>query len=365
MATASEVTSGSGASKRSDEATLTRAFRIVLSSPGESVSIESVCGVSIGSAHPSSESLACSSWDAKYEGDSRMVLLATFEYSPTQTTSGNDDDKPPDQRLAKWSTSALTWERPVFVWRKRNGVNAWAADWSDAVNPAGDIYDGVTTLSPLIKVTITQFEVLNPADHLKYVGYINDEVVTLGLHQIQPHELMLRNVSATPAFEQYGAIQQRGWNVSYEFEWKAGNRVKFRDDLGAEVAADIGHDIAIVQSGWNVIAFNPILPAADEDPLGQPLRHFPDSHERAGRIDDDLGFFKLPDGVAAGTRQPAQVAIPAVMGVGRQQAPAGQPIALNDDGRPRLIGPATPPIVKVYQVFKSDNLTVTLGLRLS
>lgn len=359
MATASELPSGSDLTNSEDGRSRSRVFRVLLSSPSESVNLESLCGISIGSLHPSDLQLVCTSYDSKRDGDSRVVLLVTFEYSVKQPES--EQDKPPEQRLARWSTSASTWDRPVLRWRRREGVNAWAGAWAAAANPAGDIYDGVTTLSPLVKVTITQFVVNNPTANLKYVGHINNEIVALGVHRIQPHELILRNVNSAPALNDFAGIARSGWDVTYEFEWKARNTVTFRAG-GVDIQADIGHDIAIVQSGWNVLAFDPAAPAADEDPLGQPLRHYPDSHEQAGRI---IQPFQLPEGVAVGSRQRAQVAIPAVMGVGRQQAPSGQPIALNDDGRPRLVGPATMPIIKVYQVFESINLTATLGLRLA
>ena len=337
--------------------TLTRTFRIVLSNPQEYLDIQAACGVYIGQVHPSGVELTCVSFDARYEGESRMVVLATFNY---QTNPGQQDNKrePPPVRPANWSTSATLAEVPKATWRRRNALYGWAATATAAINPAGDMYDGVTALEPIVTISIDQWEAVDPTRHLLYAGSVNSEEITLGTLKMKPGTVMFRGVTSQPAVESWGTDTYRGWRCSYEFAFRRNpTRVTI---AGVPNEVDLGWDIALPLSGFNCKAFNPANAAADEDQFGQPLKH------AQGKVVPTLA---LPVGIAPGERVRAMVRVPDYEDEGTAQAPSASPIALKENGRPlrthdeggNLINA---PIVWAFQVQPAINITTTLGLRL-
>lgn len=185
----SEITSGAGFGAEDNDgqfsSTAVRVFRIILSQPGETIEPQATCGVSIGSAYPLDTSKFCISYDAQLEGDSRTVLLVTFQYrTPEQKDSGggggneNPKDQPPDVRSANWSTSSSLIEVPKRTWKK---VVRFIADRDDvaAANPVGDMYDDVMVQVPVINITVTQWDSSPPIGKLEYVGYININTIYL------------------------------------------------------------------------------------------------------------------------------------------------------------------------------------------
>ena len=363
-----------------------RAFKIVLNDPSELVDIQGVCGVYVGSIHPDNPNIVCKSFSARFDGESRVVLICTFNYESSTT----EDDEPPEQRPANWSTSTSLIEQPVYVWRRRHGAGfvqpgfgipqaEVPAGWGNqepAINPAGDIYDAVSQLTSIVNISIEQWEPIDPTRHSLFGGYINDEVMNLGSLAMQPHTVMFRGVSSQPAVESWGSELRRGWKATYEFAYKrnrtkimipappGGNLPGFAQPAEAEV--DLGWDIAVPQTGFNVKAFTPPGDAAD-DPYGQPLQHGDGESndatlkEFAGRIVEPIRLFT---GVAAGDKARAMVRVFSYRGGGASQTPSASPIPLNDNGRPRKDTASPKVLVYGYQVQPSVNLTQTLALRL-
>ena len=382
-----EISSGTQFSRSSNEGQLAdsqnRAYRIILDNPNETIDIQRECQVKIGDRHPYNQNLYCVSFDARFEGDSRMVIAVTFNYQTTAGSGGSGGQDPksqsPDVRPANWTTSTSLVEVPKTVWAKRKGTQAqafppvpaqgdgWLGD-EPAVNPAGDMYDGVTALEPVVTISITQFERNDPTRHLLYAGHVNSEVINLGSLSMTPGTVLFRGVSCQPAVESWGGLNYRGWNAVYEFAYRrnktsvllAAGGVFGGDPLGpADV--DIGWDIAVPVTGFNCRAFAPAAPAANEDAFGQPLRH------KNGKIEDDP--LALPQGIAAGDRVRAMVKVFEYEDGGTSQAPSASPIALKLNGRPLKTHDANgnlinKPLVFAYRVQPVIDLTQTLGLRL-
>jgi hypothetical protein len=357
----SELSSGVQFSRSSNENQLadsqSRVFRVMLNAPGEIFDIQQYCGVFIGDPHNYNTNIFCNSFDARFDGDSRMVILCTFQY---QTTAGGgrgqgqgEDPKSvqPDVRPANWTTSTSLIEQPLYYWRKRSAPLAWDDD-TPAQNSAGDIYDGVTKLTPITNITITQFEPTDPTRNNQYGGYINESQETLGSLVMAPHTLMFRGVSSTPVVESWGGLTYRGWTSTYDFAYKPNKTKVFAGVL--ELVIELGWDIAVPQTGLNVITFAP-PGGADQDPFGQPLK----MDDETRHVEDPLA---LPDGLPAAEKARAMIRIP--IGQKFSQNPSASPIALNDDGTPRNHKTAAPKVlVYGYAVQPEGNLKTLLNLR--
>lgn len=351
----SEVVTGSQFTRSMQDGSVAdsqvRVFKIILSQPNEVIDPQTHCDIRVGDQHPINTNIICKSFDVRFDGDSRLVMIVTFNYESSAHASQVDqNNQPPELRAANWTTSTSLIETPVYRWRKRNVVG-WAAD-EPAVNPAGDIYDAVTQLTSIVNVSIEQFSVLDPTRFNLYGGYINDNVMTLGTLTMEPHTVMFRGVTSQPHVESWGGEIRRGWKSTYEFAFK---RNRTRIMLGAaEGEVDLGWDIAVPQSGFNVNAFAP-PGGADDDVYAQPLKH------SAGRI---VPVLALPVGVTPGEKVRAMVRVFEYEDGGVSQAPSASPIPLNDNGRPRINTANPKVLVYGYQVQPSINLTQTLQLRL-
>lgn len=336
-----EISSGTQFSRSAQEGELadaqTRSFRIILSAPSEIVDIQKECQVLIGDPHPYNPALYCLSFDARFEGESRMVIVATFNYQSSAGGGGGGDEDPksvsPDVRPPTWTTSTSLMEQPLYTWRKRTGQRVWDTDEVPATNPVGDIYDGVSKLTSVVTISAQLFLTNDPTDDLENAGKVNSNQIRLGRLLMEPHTLMFRGVQYQPTVESWGGRLFRGWSASYEFAFKK-NETKVRVG-GAYILVDLGWDIAIPQTGFNVTAFAPPGNAAEDDPYGQPLRHGGDDDppEFRGRILEPLA---LNQGVAAGSKQRAMVSVSSFENGGRSQMPSASPIPLNDNGRPRI-----------------------------
>jgi hypothetical protein len=371
----SEVSDGNQFSRSLNQGQIadsaTRTFRIILNSPSEAFDIQASCGVFIGNAHPVNPNLACTNFDAKYEGETRMVFLATFSYASAPAASGvgssegqNPKTISPEYRPANWTISTELSESPLRRWRLRASMTEWGEP-TKTVNPVGDMYEGLSTLKPMTTIKVTQF-VLGGADdptkHCRYVGYINSDTFQLGSLQIDPHELMLRSITATPTVEPWGSLVRKGWSVDYAFlfnETIAEVNFDEEGEAAESIESSIGWDAAIIVEGRNVKAFNPADADAWKDPYGQPLKPGPDG----APLDPDN--LSLPEGVDPDSKQRAHVAITGFSERGMSQSPAGEPIALNLDGTPRKISSTRPPIVRAYQIYESIPMVGTLQLRLT
>ena len=359
----SEITSGTTFSRSAEAGTVadqtTRVFRVISDAPGAAVDIQTVCGIRIGDVHPQNPNVYCTSFNVAYDGDSRMVLLATFSYQTTPGGGQNQQDpksQPPEIRPANWSTSTALIESPVYRWRPRSGTNSWAGE-EPAMNTAGDIYEGISQLTGMVNISITQEMQTDPTINNQYSGYINDEQITLGSLVMAPHTVMFRGVQSVPYVETYGGLLFRGWKSSYEFAYKR-NVTKINPyNLVGDAAAidvDLGWDIAVPVSGHNVIAFAPPGDAND-DPYGQPLKH------SQGTI---VPTWALPVGVSPGDKVAAMVRVFEYENGGVSQSRASSAVPLNRNGRPRKQTADPKVLVYGYQVQPSINFTTTLNLRL-
>jgi hypothetical protein len=381
----SEVPDGNQFSRSSTEGQIAdaavRTFRILLNSPSEAFDIQSSCGVFIGQPHPVNSNITCTSFDAKYEGNTRMTLLATFQYASTPSASassstGGQDSKQisPEVRPASWSVSTELTEEPVRLWRLYygdGGINAFDNAFGGLVQPTnvnGDRYEGLSILKPVSSIRFTQFVLggsEDPTEHCAYVGMINRDRLQLGSLAILPHELMLRGVSSSPTVESCAGLVRRGWNVLYTFLLKKTTDSitkytvnPFGEDIPPAEDIQVGWDMPVILEGRNVYCgFDPAAPEAHQDPYGLPLKKGDDD----AILDPDN--LELADGVAIGDIQRAHVKIGGFSARGTSQAPASEPVALNPDGTPRLVRDFHP-IVHLHQVYEDFYMRDTLRLRI-
>jgi len=406
----SEISSGQQFSRSSSEGQLadtqTRVFRILRSSIDEIVDIQAACDVRIGDRHPYNDNLYCVSFDARFEGDSRMVVAATFNYQTTASaasSSGGADPRSqaPDVRPANWTTSTSLMEMPARVWRVRQPPRAAIpplddiefplgrpaqGEYSDpvpAVNPVGDIYDGVTALTPVVTISITQYDQTDPTRNLQYAGSVNAEIIRLGNLEMAPGTVLFRGVSYQPTIESWGGRTFRGWTATYEFAYRRnpmtvnlidnikpgwqldpfGNPLQEPQAL-APAEIDAGWSIAVPVTGYNVKARIGFV--GDEDNYAQPLKHGEEGSEFDGRIVEPIA---LPDGVDVGDRVRAMVRVFSYNGGGASQVPSAAAVALKMNGSAlkthnengSLINQ---PIIMSCQTQPLIDLTQTLGLRL-
>lgn len=340
-----------------------RVFRVLLESPTELINIEETCGVFIGDELREGAGLFCTSFDARFEAASRMSLICTFQFRTRASTTGSaggqdPSGQPPDVRPVNWTTSTTLVEAPRTMWARRNGVNGAWGDEEPAVNPVGDIYDGVTALQPVVNISITQYDQTDPTKHNLYAGHVNEEQIVLGSLSMGPGTVLFRGVSSTPTVESWGGEIFRGWSSVYEFAYKRNTTKVIVGGLYLE--SDIGWDIAVPVTGYNVRAFNPADAENDEDYFAQPLRH------TGGRVSIPI---TLPDNLAAGSKARAMVKVFEYDGGGYAQTPSASPVALKLNGRPLLThnGAGTlinKPLVYAYRVQPVANLTQLLQLRL-
>lgn len=354
----SEVVSGSQFTRSMQDGSVAdsqvRVFKIILSAPNEVIDPQTHCNIRIGDQHPINTNIVCKSFDVRFDGDSRAVMVVTFNYESAAHSSQQDqNNKPPELRAANWTTSTSLIESPLYRWRPRIGAAVWGALAVPAVNAAGDIYDAVTQLTSIVNISVEQFSVLDPTRFNLYGGYINDQAMTLGNLNMGPHTVMFRGVSSQPHVESWGGEIRRGWKSTYEFAYKR-NLTAIMIPGAGEQDVELGWDVAIPQTGFNVNAFAP--PGGnDDDVFAQPLKH------SAGRI---VPILALPVGVAPGEKVRAMVKVFEYEDGGISQTPSASPIPLNDNGRPRINTANPKVLVYGYQVQPSINLVQTLELRL-
>jgi hypothetical protein len=326
----SEVSSGGQFSRSSNEGQLadsqTRSYKIIKSTIDEIVDIQGACEVRIGDQHPYNTDLYCVSFDARFEGDSRLVIAVSFNYqtTPSAGSSGGGSDpksQSPDVRPPNWTTSNTLVETPLYTWSRRTGEESWALE-EPATNAIGDIYDGISSLTAAVSISVSAFEPDDPTKHNLLAGCVNKTQLSIGSLTMKAHTLMFRGVSSQPVVESWGGNIFRGWRATYEFIFKR-NPTKVHIG-GSDMLVDLGWDVAVPESGFNVRAFAP-PGGATQDPYGQPLKFDDD-----GVIADPLA---LPDGLAAGDKARAMVRVP--FNAKASQAPSASPIPLNDDGTPR------------------------------
>jgi hypothetical protein len=370
-----EITSGSSATLALDAAQgagggtglrIQRAWKIVFDAPTDyiTVDVRNHIGVTVGSAHPTMPICACDSIDVKPDGESRHAYIVTANYSSKALSlqdggfgSGNSDPRTqsPQARKANWSTDVSTIEAPSWVWRPRfkQGLGFVNEPWSMAVNPVGDLYDGVVTMQPIVTIRVEQLQQRDPNNWALYVGYVNSNPIQLGALDCIPRSVLLRGISATPHIEVVGSQAWRGWKANYEFVYKPG--------YNSYLNEFIGWDVAIPVSGWNVknVAGALADPTVEKGALALKL-----TNDTAGSI---AGWPNAPaiEPSLVGKISRANVLIAAPDSKATQR-PSAQPVPLNWNGTPRNVDPnqgGLKPLIQVSQVYADVDFSL-LNLKL-
>ena len=366
-----EITSGSSATLSLDAAGGTsssnlrfqRSWKLVYTDPQDAVTddVRTQIGVTVGDIHPTNPFCVCDSIDVKPDGDSRHVYVVTASYSAqplslelggneSGSTGGNADPRsqPPDDRKANWSTEASTIEAPSWHWRPvwppaAPGLNNWRL----AVNPVGDMYDGVMTMQPIVSIKVEQTQARDPNTFAMYVGQVNTNAFKIGALNCDARSVMLKAISATPHAEIVGSNRWRGWKANYEFVYKPG--------YNSYLNAFLGWDVAIPVSGFNVKNLANSQNRNDVDPGALALKL---TNDTVGSI------FNWPNPVIeptlVGKTSRANVLISAPNSKAMQR-PTAQPVPLNFDGTPRSRDMM--PLIQRCQVFADFNMAI-LNIRL-
>jgi hypothetical protein len=331
----------------------TRVFRIIKSDVGEYINVAATCGVQIGQEHPTESGLYCASYSAQYDGDSRMVIVATFNYrtTPGGGDAGQDPGQfSPDIRPAKWSISTTLTEAPAFQWKPFGDaasalIIGGGTDWTAPVNPAGDRYEGVTRLVPVSTVTVDQFVLNDPTRFCVYAGYVNSAPITIGSLTCSQHTLMFRGVSTQPALEQYGTVLYRGWKASYEFVYKQ-NELEIS---GSSI--NLGWDHAQIVEGVNILNIGYASKAAAEAANVEAGSLALKKKESTSGIATEIEGWPNNIAIAENT---AGTKVRGMILIGEDakptQRPCALPIALNPNGTPRWSGADPPVLVYTYQI---------------
>ena len=320
----SELAQGKSFSRSADGGQLadqaTRTWKILLNSPNESFIISDAVGVNIGDPLGSANPIPCVSLDVKADGESRMVRIVTAQY---RTTAGTGNADPgltePAQRPALYSMSTSLTE--IACWGGSLVTGNASGQWSPAINPAGDIVDGITRLEPVVTINIDQYSYSDMSQLLGYCGMVNSDAFTFSNLTIGTHCCMLQSISSQSVVEMFGDTQFRGFKVTFGFAVRAHWTVT-RNGYEA-----IGWDIAVPLCGRNII------------------------NSQGSSVDAETLMYEMNDGKVAmpltlvkeGSRCPAQVTLASGNGSWTQTR-AADPVALNDDGTPRSRF-ASPPVL--------------------
>lgn len=328
----SELAQGNAFSRSSDGGgaafQATRKWRVILNSPGESWDIGAAVGVSIGQVYGDINPIPCISLEMTADGDSRLVRIVTATYRSSESSSPNAPDpktQEPTIRPALYSmTTSLT---EIAAWGGGYVSNGVTAGWGPAVNPVGDLYDGITRLEPVVNINIDQYSITDGSNLLQYCGYVNSEPFNFSGLSVGTHCCMLQSISSQAVVEQFAGGNFRGFKVTFGFAVRA-HWTYTREGFQA-----IGWDMAVPQSGFNIR--NTGIGRSDVDQKALQLQH-----EDGGKVMKLAGGqLVIADGTS-NTKVRAMVTVPAgeretSTSYGYTQRPSAQPVALNDDGTPR------------------------------
>ena len=299
----------------------TRTWKILLNSPNESFIISDAIGVNLGDPLGSANPIPCVSLDVKADGESRLVRIVTAQYRSNPSVGDVDPGtQQPTQRPAMYSMSTSLTE--IAAWGGAPVTNGVSGDWIPAVNPVGDLVDGVTRLEPVVNINIDQYSSSDMSQMLGYCGYVNSDSFTFSSLSIGVHCCMLQSVSSNAIVEQFGDVTFRGFKVTFGFAVRAHWTIT-RDGFQA-----IGWYMAVPQTGFNI--YNSGTTRDDVDKKALALQH------RNGKVSviGANNAVVLADGLV-NTKTRAMVTVPATEDGGYLQRPSAQPVALNDDGTPR------------------------------
>ena len=335
-----------------------RSWRLLYDNPADhqTTDVRDHIGVTIGTSHPSDTFCVCDAIDVKPDGDSRHAYIVTAKYSsaPLSLTEGgagtgetgdqNADPRsqPPDSRKANWSTDASTIEAPSWHWRPGG-----AGNWVPAINPVGDLYDGVMTMQPIVTVKVEQTQARDPNIFAMFIGQVNSNAFRIGALQCDVRSVMLKGISSTPHSEVIGKRRWRGWKANYEFVYKPG--------FNSFLNLFLGWDVAIPVSGFNVLNLAGAQARNDVDKGALSLRL---TNDTVGSIANWPNAVIEPTLVGEKTRANVLISAPNSKAM---QRPSAQPVPLNTDGTPRARNLL--PLIQRYQVFADFNMA-NLGIRL-
>lgn len=305
----------------------TRSWKVILNSPDEAININAVTGVNVGSLYSSTNRIPCVSIEARADGESRLVriITATYRASPSAAPGAEDPKtQEPTARPALYSMTTSLSE--IAAWGGRRVTGGSSGSWQPAVNPVGDLVDGISRLEPVVNINIDQYSATDMSNLLGYCGYVNSDAITFSYLSIGVHCCMLQGISSTPVVEQFGANTFRGFKVSFQFS------VRAHYTITRDGATAIGWDLAVPQTGFNII--NSGLGTASVDQKALVLNQ------------DEQGKVVTPFGLASGTDgDRVRAMVPIAIKDGFTQRPASQPVALNDDGTPRNVLTQTPKVL--------------------
>lgn len=361
-----ELAQGQSFARSSDNAVLSdtaqRVFKVILSSPGEQFNPQASCGIYVGSAHPVNANLVCTDFSARFDGESRMVTVVTFDYKSNLSVAnsnnhGNQKQKHPRERPATWTTSSSLYDAPLDVWRRYDNINS-PNTWVVPVNPNGERYEGVSGQNCIISIKITQMVEFDPMSHHVYAGYINNNTVSFGSLRCSPHTLLIRGVDVEPYSEPFLGSVWNGFKVSYDVAYRRNSLYlplpTDRDTVGPVV--EVGWDRLQVVEGYRIK--NSGLGTAGVDQNALALMHV------NGTVVDPAAYANNTQDTVC----EASVMLAGRDG-GRVQVRASSPVALNDNGTPRdltsaIAGKYYSPIIVRYQTQPECDLSNVLQLRL-
>ena len=311
-----------------------RQFKVLLNEPGESWSIPGYLGIDVGDPYSDFDQIPCVSWEARHDGDSRLVVIVTYRYRSTPggvdgSGSGGDGDgdgggggrqggdprlKAPAVRPALYSLSSSLQEVPAVggFMRIGSGYSAKPA----FTNSAGDLLEGLTKLEPVVTLQITQYSFTDQSGLLQYTGSINSDQFVFSGHTVPVHCCMFQSLNASP----YVESGFRGFQLDFQFSfrWNLCPGVK---DNGTD---PLGWDQPIVNAGYNIINIGIGDPEVEQEHLLYKL----DS--------DDSGFLKQPlDLAGAFSKVRAQIPAQSDASDRPRQHAAASPVLLNTTGSPR------------------------------
>lgn len=134
----SEITSGAQFTRSRENGVVAdsqvRTFRVMLDQPGEYLDIQSACEIRIGDRHPSNTNIICQSFSAQYDGESRMVIVCTFNYGSEADAASSGGGGDGGVAAGRRQTSApptgrcpRRWSRFRCICGNRSATTRWQA----------------------------------------------------------------------------------------------------------------------------------------------------------------------------------------------------------------------------------------------
>lgn len=305
-----------------------RQFKVVLNAPNEEWLVDEVLGIKIGDPYTETNQIPCVSWEARADGDSRLVKIVTFRYRSTPGGvdgsggggggGGGSDPrlKSPEVRPALYQLSSSLQEVPAVGGGVRTDSGVYT-ETSAFTNSAGDLLEGMTKLEPVVNLQITQYSYTDQSGLLQYTGFVNSDQFVFSGHTVPIHCCMFNGLSVTP----YVESGFRGFQLQFQFafRWNYCPGVQFNGN------APLGWDQPVVDSGYNIY----------NDGLGrQDVEH---EHLLYKLDADESGFVEEPPTLARqGEKVRAQIPGQADASGRLRQHAAASPVLLNTDGTPRF-----------------------------